>query len=780
MSVSEVISPPLVADAEQIGAFADALFRYASKGQRISLRAFYDDKNDSFAIKPMWLGDGLDDIVRMATQMATQAAQADRPVVFCPPIAGFIPGPGRKDSHAAEQDLNEAFALSVECDAYPQMAQRKLEQILGPATVVVASGGEWVDPEFGQVEDKLHLHWRLTEPASGEDLILTKDARRLAAALVGADLSNIPVVHPIRWPGSWHRKKTPRLAQIVTLNADCEIDLHEALAALRDVVGDLPTAPQRKTGLLEALDGQGDAEEAALVRGIVTGDPGLHDGINRLAAKWVARGMAGGGAVNSLRALMMSIPDVERDERWQARFEDIPRSVSTAQEKFERPTLRVVSDLDQIEAEPRPKPIRPQAEDEVPERLLDVPGLVGVMARWVTKTALYPQPLLSLGAALCVVGTAAGRKYAGPTNSGTHLYILGLAGTGAGKNHPARQAKRILQAADMKEFIGPSLFMSDSSVYQYVSAQPQMLCFMDEFGAYLQKLNAKNGGGYEKAISGILRTLWGSSFDTVYPPAWSLRGNSDKLPPIHSPALSILGLSVHEEFYAALQSTDIANGFLNRFLILSTHQKPPEVEEPLSDEDVPDKYITEPLRLIGASSFDPKKPRPALGAEWKAEIRVGWASPEVRQAYRAFQKQVQTDGEASKLLSRVPEMAVRLSTIRAIGKGKKLSGPLIEMDDIEWGCDLAMWSGRRMIADAADYMVESEHQGRANEVLRLIRNAPEGRMTLTELNRRVKNKFDARQIRLILEGLEDARQVETMLLEPSGPGRPTKIVVYRG
>ena len=44
-------------------------------------------------------------------------------------------------------------------------------------------------------------------------------------------------MHPIRWPGSWHRKKTPRLARIVALAEDTEIDLGEALERLRAEVG---------------------------------------------------------------------------------------------------------------------------------------------------------------------------------------------------------------------------------------------------------------------------------------------------------------------------------------------------------------------------------------------------------------------------------------------------------------------------------------------------------------------------------------------------------------
>jgi hypothetical protein len=98
-----------------------------------------------------------------------------------------------------------------------------LESILGPVTIAVASGGQWMDPETGVFEDKLHLHWRLKEPTrSSADHLRLKMAREMATKLVGADATNISVVHPIRWPGSWHRKGAPRLARIVSLNEGAE------------------------------------------------------------------------------------------------------------------------------------------------------------------------------------------------------------------------------------------------------------------------------------------------------------------------------------------------------------------------------------------------------------------------------------------------------------------------------------------------------------------------------------------------------------------------------
>ena len=68
---------------------------------------------------------------------------------------------------------------------------------------------------------------------------MTCFARRakLATKLVGGDDTNMSIVHPIRWPGSWHRKGTPRLAKIVASSDDNEIDLNEAVERLRDASG---------------------------------------------------------------------------------------------------------------------------------------------------------------------------------------------------------------------------------------------------------------------------------------------------------------------------------------------------------------------------------------------------------------------------------------------------------------------------------------------------------------------------------------------------------------
>jgi hypothetical protein len=224
---------------DQLEIFVEALFRYAGGQGFVSLRAFYEDQPKPFRITPASLAGGLPFLIAAAEDDARRAANCLKPVVFCPPLATF-----RSNNGAAEKDIAEGLALSVECDADPQAACARLEAILGAATCVVRSGGIWIDPQTGEQSDKLHIHWRLAEPAIGSDsLAALKRARQLATALAGGDTSNVPVVHPIRWPGSWHRKAAPRLCEIVAASPDQEIVLELALDALETA------APPRRQGL---------------------------------------------------------------------------------------------------------------------------------------------------------------------------------------------------------------------------------------------------------------------------------------------------------------------------------------------------------------------------------------------------------------------------------------------------------------------------------------------------------------------------------------------------
>ena len=223
-------------DRSDLGRFVDALFRYADKGGFAQLRAFRDDIDGPWnsAEWPVvkFNGDGLEPLVDAAFAFAGRCAAASDRVVFAPPVATF-----KTSGTAAEKDIFNGLVLSVECDQQAAVARQQLEALIGPATIVVESGGTWVDPATGEISPKLHLHWRLSvRTRDFRDHVQLKEARRLAKILTGADGTAVPLVHPLRWPGSWHRKGEPRLVRIVADNPDREIDLVDALDVLREAV----------------------------------------------------------------------------------------------------------------------------------------------------------------------------------------------------------------------------------------------------------------------------------------------------------------------------------------------------------------------------------------------------------------------------------------------------------------------------------------------------------------------------------------------------------------
>ena len=310
-------------DRNQIEIFAEALFRYAPDNSFVSLRAFYHD-NKIFRITPVRLnGNGFRYLCEAAEDDARRAAQAPKPVVFCPPIATFS-----NSKRAREEDLAAGLALSVELDQHPHEALTLLEEIIGPATIIVRSGGIWIDPD-GAPQDKLHVHWRLAEPARGENLAKLKTARALATRIVGADASSIPSVHPLRWPGSWHRKDKPRLCEIARQEPDREIDLDEALSALNAAA---PAEEEHQRGNGANHDHGDRTDWAELIGNIIAGND-MHRSDARLASSCAAYGVDDCITARMIQALYL-VSNAPHDERWNARFNDIPRSVRSAYAKY--------------------------------------------------------------------------------------------------------------------------------------------------------------------------------------------------------------------------------------------------------------------------------------------------------------------------------------------------------------------------------------------------------------------------------------------------------------
>lgn len=231
----EAGKPQLAADADYVRHFVEGVFRNCRDENRrpftgrLVLRAFEHRNNKCVLNTELAFGPGF---VSAAVEEAGKIANrpADDAAVFAPPPCLFNPFSDK----ARQADVIAAPVIAVDLDnADPDEGRRKLEALLGPATLVIASGGVWIGPD-GSEKAKLHLYWRLTRPArSVDDIWLLNSVRKAAAKFVGGDTSAASPAHPMRWPGSWHTKGEPRLCQIIGGDIEREIALADAARLLK-------------------------------------------------------------------------------------------------------------------------------------------------------------------------------------------------------------------------------------------------------------------------------------------------------------------------------------------------------------------------------------------------------------------------------------------------------------------------------------------------------------------------------------------------------------------
>ncbi len=202
-------------DPEQIAVFLDVVFGYCEGWA--PLRGFVD-KGQGIAGRPhnVWVEvDG--SLLEKAISFAGWAAREG---------AAFyvVPGTVAEAGKAKAADVRQMQTVLVDLDAGDIPA--KLDHLilhLGEPTLIVESGGRTPDGI-----DKLHVWWRLSEPAEAEDIALLCRLRGDIAVKVGGDTHFRSAHQPIRLAGSvYHKGGFTRLVTIRRHSPQAEVHLRE-------------------------------------------------------------------------------------------------------------------------------------------------------------------------------------------------------------------------------------------------------------------------------------------------------------------------------------------------------------------------------------------------------------------------------------------------------------------------------------------------------------------------------------------------------------------------
>jgi len=191
-ATSEPPAGPVEPDAAAIGLFAETVFGYTEDWAAVRVLA----EKGGPAVRPRTPFHRADaDLARKLLQEAAAAAEAGAALFIVP---GVVAQPGQ----ATAADVTATQVVLVDLDEGDIAGKRAhLVRHLGEPTLEVASGGVTED---GQ--DRLHLYWKLSEPAQGPELAQVCELRGEIARKVGGDPSFRSAHQPIRVAGSVYGK----------------------------------------------------------------------------------------------------------------------------------------------------------------------------------------------------------------------------------------------------------------------------------------------------------------------------------------------------------------------------------------------------------------------------------------------------------------------------------------------------------------------------------------------------------------------------------------------
>lgn len=377
----------------------------------------------------------------------------------------------------------------------------------------------------------------------------------------------------------------------------------------------------------------------------------------------------------------------------------------------------------------------------------DAGGLLGDLVQWMTSTARYPQPLLSLGAALTMCGALMGHRYRllnGP-DTRSNVMVLGLAGSGSGKDHPRRCVIKALTAAGLDRFYHGRSIASAQGLVGTLASFYSGVMLLDEAGLFFANMMDARAPSHLRAIGSLLMELSTSAAGTFYDAARAADRDPDAVRyDIPDPCFSLFATTVPEPFWQALNSGSADSGFLARFLLFETrvNYPDPQFDTPPLGEGLnslvprlrqmavgPNSAVTE---FSMAAALGARQPRWDTAGDKKTRRIVEPDVPEVPMSREAVavdrelaaeevtQKRAnEGKTQATSIIARTTEHTRRLALIRAVSRNPL--EPQVEEHDMRWARAVVAVSQRLMIPAVEHNIADTPWEANLKKLLGIVR-----------------------------------------------------------
>ena len=385
--------------------------------------------------------------------------------------------------------------------------------------------------------------------------------------------------------------------------------------------------------------------------------------------------------------------------------------------------------------------------EEYPVLPVEIKGLAGKLSQFMDLSAIHPQPILHVGAALAMLGTLLGRKIKSASGLRTNIYVLSLAPTGAGKEHARSVIDRVLTNSGAVHYLGGDDIASDTGLLAALAEQPSLLLMLDEFGYMAQQFLNPRAAGFKASIVEVLLSIYGKSSTAYHGKMYANRKERPQVR-IEQPSLCLYCTSTPESFWPAIRQNSVHDGFLNRFLVFNSPDPfPPFVER--EDIAVPE-FMVEPVRTL-ARIPEPMINRMIEGYAMNPvpNPKVITDSPSAKECFLSYRdlylKHAKEDAVMASLWKRAEEQAIKVALILA-GSERQDS---ISGEQAETGCKVAKFCIENMLTQISDHLAENQHEANLKKVLRIIRKSGRKGIDGTSLTRKTQYLTSKQRIEVV-------------------------------
>lgn len=361
----------------------------------------------------------------------------------------------------------------------------------------------------------------------------------------------------------------------------------------------------------------------------------------------------------------------------------------------------------------------------IPERLLHIPGFVANVMKLTIDTAPYPNAVLAFTGALASLAFLAGRKIKDERNNRSNLYLIALADSGTGKDHPRKVNFNIAFAAGVGSCIG-DVFASGEGLEDALFMHPSMLFQTDEMDSIFNTMKYNKDQRTESMNEKLLK-FYGAA-NSIYPMRRKAvirnRGNGEReeIECIINPSLVIFGTAIPKYFYEAMSRRVLENGLAARCIIIEAGKRGrgKSQREILPSDEIlrAAKYIVNIDSVNG--NLCGVNPKPMLIPD---DPKATELLERIQHEFDDLVDFYKDKGEdvASAVWARAYEKVCKLAMLYALSEN--VYKPVISVRAAKWARDFIEYVNKRTLFMAESYVYESLFEEKCQKVIRLIDRA---------------------------------------------------------